>query len=379
MVVDTEKKSTHRTEIVPVVLEPHPNADSLSIVRIYGYSVCVRTADWLGVDTGAFIVPDSVVKDSPEYAFLRSCTTCGGNGSAYAAPNACRVNCPDCIGKGTLPLRDTDRRIRVRKFRGQMSQGMLVKAPKGSKIGDDVSDILGITRYEPPEPGNHGANNGKHYTGKAPTCHVPVYDVENWYRYGAKVFEDGEYVFLTEKCHGSCWRGVYSSFDKDFFVGSRRQWLKRWQVIPPKSKWHAFLQWIRFEKPLVKISNDIWWQVVEKYPEVEQYCIAHPDIVLFGEVYGKQDLKYGLKDTVGLALFNIYDTKTGLYEFPSAFAKLPVVPIVCSGEYSEILIRANIDGKSLIPGANHIREGIVIHGVGKKLKAVSDTYLERAK
>lgn len=26
------KKSTHRTEIVPVVLEPHPNADTLSVV-----------------------------------------------------------------------------------------------------------------------------------------------------------------------------------------------------------------------------------------------------------------------------------------------------------------------------------------------------------
>ena len=40
-------KSTHRVEVVPVLLTPHPNADSLSVVQVFGYSVCVKTADWL--------------------------------------------------------------------------------------------------------------------------------------------------------------------------------------------------------------------------------------------------------------------------------------------------------------------------------------------
>ena len=37
-------ESTHRVEIVPVNLEPHPNADTLSIVRVFdGYTCVVRT------------------------------------------------------------------------------------------------------------------------------------------------------------------------------------------------------------------------------------------------------------------------------------------------------------------------------------------------
>ena len=53
--------STFRCDVVPVTLEPHPNADSLSLVRVGGYTVCVRTADWEGVDRGVYIPPDSVV------------------------------------------------------------------------------------------------------------------------------------------------------------------------------------------------------------------------------------------------------------------------------------------------------------------------------
>jgi hypothetical protein len=32
-------KSTHKVEVVPIVLQPHPNSDgTLSIVEVYGYS-----------------------------------------------------------------------------------------------------------------------------------------------------------------------------------------------------------------------------------------------------------------------------------------------------------------------------------------------------
>src|SRR5437773_1584681 len=65
--------STHRAEVVPVVLEKHPNADALSIVKIYdgGYQCIVRTEDWVGKDKGVYIQPDSLVPlIQPEFAFL---------------------------------------------------------------------------------------------------------------------------------------------------------------------------------------------------------------------------------------------------------------------------------------------------------------------
>src|SRR3990167_10637 len=214
MQVVAEKKSTHKVEVVPVALENHPNANTLSVVRVWGYQVVVKSSDWKGVDKAAYIQPDYVVPDSPEYAFLRSCTTCRGTGNAFTADKE-RVQCPDCSGSGILPLRDTDRHIRVRKFRGEMSQGLLVKAPFGAKIGDDVSQELGITRYVPPEPGHGGAKTGKVSMQKPPSCYVPDYDVENWYRYGRKTFKDGEKVIITEKIHGCNARYVYDSHTRE--------------------------------------------------------------------------------------------------------------------------------------------------------------------
>lgn len=67
-----QTKSTHRVEVVPVVLERRPGADSLSIVRVVaGYTVCVKTADWRGRALGAYVPPDSLVDTGrPEFAFL---------------------------------------------------------------------------------------------------------------------------------------------------------------------------------------------------------------------------------------------------------------------------------------------------------------------
>src|SRR3990170_4514689 len=109
-----QMNSTHVAEVVSVVLEAHPNADALSIVRVHSaYTVVVRTQDWVGVDKGVYIVPDSVVPDSEGFSFLN--------------------------GK---------RRIKVKRLRGIISQGLLVPAPEGSNIGDDVSELIGISHYE---------------------------------------------------------------------------------------------------------------------------------------------------------------------------------------------------------------------------------------
>ena len=352
--MEDEKKSTHRAEVVAVKLEPHGNADSLSIVRVYGYQVVVRTADWKDGDLAAYIVPDSFVPDAPEYAYLNP--------------------------KGAL--RDTDRRIRVRRFRGQMSQGLLVKAPVGSKAGDDVSDILGITRYEPGEPGTgSGSNLGKVRTYMSPKCFVPKYDVENWYRYGALTFKDGEQVIISEKLHGCNARYVYSSRDCEFFAGSRSQWIARTSVVPEKTRWRRLLRFLRIIPPMLKTNDSVWWRIIEQHPEIEQWCCDHPDTALFGEIYGDvQDLKYGHeKGCVSFAAFNTY--KAGTYGFEwDHCSGIPEAPIVYRGVYSDAVVRSHIDGPTLIYDADHCREGIVIHTLdGRHLKAVSDIYLERAK
>ncbi|CUI03862.1 RNA ligase (ATP) [Massilia antarctica] len=43
-------------------------------------------------------------------------------------------------------------RLRTIKLRGQISQGLLLPAPDGANDGDDLTDALGIQKYEPPVP-----------------------------------------------------------------------------------------------------------------------------------------------------------------------------------------------------------------------------------
>src|ERR1017187_10408415 len=107
--------SDFKCEVVPVVLETHPNAEKLSIVRVFdGYQVCVHTEDWKYLDKGIYIPPDSVVPDTEQFKFL----------------------------EGHL-------RIKAKKLRGIESYGLLVPVPlenelnKSCIIGDDYSEYLG--------------------------------------------------------------------------------------------------------------------------------------------------------------------------------------------------------------------------------------------
>jgi len=154
--------SNHAVEVVPVVLEPHPNADVLSIVKVWGYQVCVRTEDWVGVAQGAYIPPDSIVPDTEQFEFLEG-----------------------------------HRRIRAKKLRGQWSMGMMVPAPEGSGLGDDVADTLGITHYEPPIKGENQQGVRGTYADAAPSPEGvhPKYDVENIRRYN-EVLIPGEEVVV---------------------------------------------------------------------------------------------------------------------------------------------------------------------------------------
>src|SRR6185436_2020854 len=139
----------HRVEVVPVELRPHPNADSLSLVQVFGYQVCVRTDDWQGVTIGAYVPPDSICPDTPEFAFLGE-----------------------------------HRRIKVKRLRGEISQGLLVPAPAGAQVGDDVAGVLGVTHYEPPLPVSTSGESER-----PPSGYRPAYDLESGRRYAQVVFE----------------------------------------------------------------------------------------------------------------------------------------------------------------------------------------------
>jgi RNA ligase (TIGR02306 family) len=325
--------SDHTIEVVPVKLEVHSNAESLSIIRVGGWQVIVRTSDWKDGDLGAYIPPDNLVPDLPEYAFL----------------------------KGHL-------RIKVKKLRGEWSQGLLVKAPEGSKVGDNVAEQLGILHYEPQIYGSLGTR-GKAIKG--PAGIYPVYDVEHFNKYKG-LLTPGEFITVTEKVHGCNARFVFT--EGKMWAGSHREWKE-------------------------EDSKDLWWRALEAHSEVEEYCTRNPNNTVYCEVYGQvQDLKYGT--SVGEVHIAVFDIHRGNWDssppIPPRWldylplqglkSKLPLVPTIWTGPYNEQKVRSLVDGPSLIPGANHIREEIVIRPITERwsnkigriqLKLISNNYLER--
>lgn len=324
--------SKHTVDVVRIKeIKKHPNADSLGIVPVGGFSVCVALKDWKPGDLGAYVAPDSIVPtNNPLFAFL-------------------------CDGK-------TDSaRIRVKRLRGVYSQGLLVPAPDGYEEGDDVAEVLGVTHYEPPI----------HYTQKGECepepegLHVPVYDIENFNRF-PNIIELGECVVATEKIHGA--NGRFLFWDGRFRCGSRQLWKR-------------------------ESESDLWWMALRTCPSLMAFLEANPGTVAWGEVYGKvQSLKYGIPNGIALRIFDLYDAKAGTFANADALRGvcgswgIQTVPFLFDGGFDEVELRGLAEGKSVIPGADNIREGIVIRptrerwhaAIGRvQLKMISNAYLEK--
>lgn len=334
--------STFKVEIVRLdEVVPHPNADRLDLCKIKG---------WTCVAQRGLYKPESLAVYIPLDAVL---------------PN-------DLVTKLGIE-KMYHKRIRTAKLRGVVSQGLLAPlevlpaglypGPRGQEKmptpGDDVTDILGITKYEEPIP--------VHMSGVAlpQNPRFPVYtDIENLKNYPS-AFSPGELVVATEKLHGTNARATV--VDGQLFVGSHRMNLKENEG---NLYWRA-----------AKILN-----LKEKLQEGEQ---------VFFEVYGSgvQDMSYGCKQgEIQVAVFDFM--KEGQYlsylDFVQQLIKLGWedlgVPVVYVGEWDPIHIYKVAQGNSLV-ALDQIKEGLVIKPVVERhsdllqgrciVKAISDEYYLR--
>lgn len=326
--------SSHRVEVVRLgPIEKHPNADTLGIVAIWGYTAIVRLGEYAEGDLVAYIEPDYVVPETEAFAFLK------------------------------------DRRIRAKRLRGIWSQGLVIRAPEGSSEGDDVMEALGVVRYEPPiKLTRWGMPKRENEAAESPhesLAMVPKYDLENFRRYH-EAFAPGEPVVITEKLHGTNARFAWR--DGRMWCGARTHW----------------------RKPTEDARTDWWWGALAQNPWIEAWCRENEDAILFGEVYGAvQDLTYGAKE--GEWRFRAFDVfRDGRFVDALTFADTldtsAMVPLLHVGPLPD---RESLEGMSRRDSVfGGISEGIVIkpqaerfdRSVGRvALKLVSDRYLERAK
>ena len=412
---------THKVEIVPVKLEPHPNADRLSIVRVYNFTVVVNTADWQGVEKAAYVQPDSVMPDTSEYRFLKNTSSLRKERDDLweklqpdHESDLAREDYNEKIAalEARIDANTKYLRITVKKLRGVISMGMLLPIPACKwcamddkpvnrmheiddletgavictnqvEIGDDVAEILGITHYEPPsmdELDGRRQHAGDDVAPAPPMIYAPMYDVESIYKY-ADCFEPGEPVYVAEKIDGqngryvSTWGAHYkvrtmtkaeTVANVHFHAGSRNEWKK-------------------------EEGGSNWWRAIEQNPWIKNWMMDNPDLVMYGEVFGwVQALKYGAKP--GELFFRSFDVMEGMeyWDAEKFLADIPEshrVPSLGVMPFNFEKLQALADGSSLIKGADHMREGIVIKPLKERkhfklgrvmLKMVSNAYLEKS-
>lgn len=336
--------SEHRVDIIEVgEILPHPNADvmRMELTRVLGWQCCVEKGQFVRGDKAIYIEPDFLVPAShPSFAFLAR---------TDAKPQE---------------------RIRVRRFKGTLSQGLLISVPDELAhlpVGTNVIEQLGIERYEP----LLSKSTGGDFVGAPSGLYCPKFDVENWQRWPTQ-FIDGEPVYVTEKMHGASARYTYAknpNGDWVHFCGSRANWM-------------------------AADDGNLWWMAFAQCPAIATWCEANPELILYGEVFGQvQSLKYGAgKNDVFFAAFGVLNKHTWLdvedARVSVGVQGVPSVPLLYSGSFNLERIKRLAEGDSSWPGAQHMREGAVVlpdcertdDSLGRvQLKLVSNRYLEKGK
>jgi RNA ligase (TIGR02306 family) len=372
------------THIIPVIrveeVREHPNADKLDLIPVGGWLCAVRKGDFKVGDLAVYIEPDFMVPVTrPEFAFLKSP---GKFDQTYA-------------------------RIRGKRLRGIMSFGLLIKAPESITldpsgfaidvrppvVGDNLLDIYGIHRWEPPMVGR---NNGQGFT--IPQTYYPVirngtskFDLENINNY-PHLIEEGEHVYMTEKVHGANARYVWyqpspgheDNADPDRpnagqMIGSRSRWLR-----PPtdaeREQGH---------------NDDIWHLAFNQNADIGRFCADHPNLILYGEVYGNvQDLKYGMPNRVSFVGFAMYDQNSTIGWLSRSHMltllqpyNILLAPLVYSGPFSRSIMEELAETDSDLAPPGHMREGLVITPYSERidprhgrvaLKYISNRYWTRS-
>ena len=111
-------------------IEPIEGADRIELAHVLGWQCVVNKGQFQPMDIGVYFEIDSFLPIRPEFEFMRT--------SSYKKT--------DIMGEGF--------RLRTMRFRGQISQGLLLplsqftEIPANAEIGTDVTELLGVRKWE---------------------------------------------------------------------------------------------------------------------------------------------------------------------------------------------------------------------------------------
>lgn len=366
---------------VTFTLLPHPNADRLSIAKIDGtdWQCVTETSQWGKERQGVYIAIDALLDPRvPAFAFLKDKAT-----KAFADGRP-------------------GHRLKTVRLRGALSQGLLIPLPdkipvtpvprldglepRGSSFPQEIdwTAALKIERYEPPIPVGLAGD-----MIRCPGAFERYTSIENAKNF-PDVFTPADRVRVTEKIHGTNFRvGVVDSGE----------------VCADGSPHLQYIVGTHSTARATDGTNLYSVQARKCFPEPRLYALAKffeakRQFIVFAEIFGHkvQDLKYGC--ATGEQKVRVFDVLIdGQYQpfdVVQAVAnhfEVPTVPVLYRGPFDKVIVLGHRDGPSTVPGAGHVREGVVVTSepevyvcpdadpngfTGRKiLKYISDAYLER--
>ena len=306
---------------IQIITEVRPieGADRIEAATVLGYQTVIKKGEFRPGNLCVWHEPDTVAAERPEYEILRK----------------------------------QKFRLKVSRFKGQVSQGLalpLTVLPPGAyAVGDDVTALTGIRKYEKPVP-IHLSGVAK---GPFPSW-MRKTDEPNLRSFPEALAEfAGRHCVITLKVDGTS--GTFYLRGGEFGVCSRNL-------------------------ELLEDSTSTFWRVAQELHLRDALTTLGDGFAVQGEVHGAgiQGNHLGIQG-LSFAAFNLFDINAHAYLGYRALAEfcrntgLPIVRELWQGEFHftlpELVEMANAQDYS--PG--HPAEGIVIRPVEEARSLILDS------
>lgn len=440
--------STHEVKVVRIdSIEKHPNGDKLELIHLFGggFTAISRLGQFKLGDLAIYIEPDYVVPSEGEhahlFAFLEGKTRIRSRKLRSIWSQGLLIEAHPGMNEGDNVMEALGIVRYEPPMRGHFSRTHgLVQSERDLQIRDSgcvptPPALKSVAKYDIESlrknlsafaPGENVIATEKIHGANARFCFtVPkrsgTIEQAEWPETSSKVSFDtetldakGQFVLTTSE--GETFPLQVSEEVKaavvNFFAEVREQDsseaaeetdAESTEALEPTMHCGSRALWKKED------ISDMWWMALVAHPWIEEFCRTYPDHVVYGEVFGQvQDLKYGAgpKDL----FFRVFDVLSpeGTFwnheQLEACFTEEQRCPVVYKGPFDFKELQKLALGDSLIPGANHLSEGIVIRPLkerclfdpkpGEKvdesaprknkgarvvMKLVSDRYLEKAK
>lgn len=328
-------------------LKEIPGADSIEVASVLGWRVVVKKGEFTVGSKCVYVEIDSVLPEKPEFEFLK----------------------------------ERKYRVKTIRLRGQVSQGICFpmsildgKRYKNFEVGDDVSDVLNIVKYESPENISSTKQRAKHVYPQWIPIFIRRALVKYWPSLGLWIIR----MFPKTATEGATWPAYFPKTDETR-VQVLGKYLEKYAGTPclvtekldgsSVSVFNLNGKFSVCSRNLeLKSKDNNWWKVALRYNLDKMLPL---NTALQGELVGPgiQGNKYQLEDH-DVYFFNGYDITNRRYlnseELTKMLAYLEVrqVPTL-----DPVVIKPDVDyfvslsvGKSKLNNKVQ-REGIVIRPV----------------